>query len=379
MNIKKLIPLIINSLDTINTKSVTKDIKVINKLSDTPLKVKELQKVIRAELKKKKQQNKLINKNNPLEITSSKALLKTNFDKEWIIKDLLPADGLTILSGRPGNFKTWVTLYFAICISEGSSVFGVFKTKKANVLIIDEEDSGVLIKDRLEKLGIKKETEINLSIMIGFKADNEEKMNVLIKEIQKRNIKVVIIDSLIRIHSGDENSAKDMANLFTQISRLKKAGVTVLINHHHRKSQNNQDSDSQSMRGSVDILAALDCHMMINKKDNDLIIKQTKNRYQPEIKPFTITPTKTDNGINFDYKEGCQENIQERNNNIEVVLSLISKQEKPIAQDELAKELEGVIGKNKLWEILKTLEETKKISPIVKEKNKKYYIRNPAF
>lgn len=380
MDIKKIIPIIISSLNTTDTKEVLRYIKALNKENKNPLKVKELKIVIRSEFKKKKYEDKLTNKNNPLEITSSKSLLKSNFDKEWIIKDLLPAGCLTILSGRPGSFKTWMTLYFALCISDGSPVFGVFQTKKTRVLIIDEEDSGVLIKDRLKKLGIKAETEISLSIMTGFKADSEEKMDILIREVKKRKIGVVIIDSLIRIHSGDENSAKDMANLFTQISRLKKAGVTVLINHHHRKSQNSQDSDSQSMRGSVDILAALDCHMMINRNGDDLTIKQTKNRYQPEIKPFVVTPVTRGDNIEFDFKESYQNNTKQKiNENAEDVLTLISQQKIPIAQVELAKLFKGTIGENKLWTILKELEESKKIQLIVKDKNKKYYTSQSAF
>lgn len=380
MDIEKIIPLIINSLNIPDAEQSLKYAKALNKESVKPLKIKELKKIIRGEFKKKKQQDKLANKNNPLEITSSKALLKTNLNKDWVIQDLLPSGCLTILSGRPGNFKTWLTIYFAICISEGISVFGVFPTKKSKVLIIDEEDSGALIKDRLIKLGIKDKTEISLSIMTGFKADNEERMNILIQEIKRRGISVVIIDSLIRIHSGDENSAKDMANLFTQISRLKKIGITVLINHHHRKSQNNQDSDNQSMRGSVDILAALDCHMMINRKGDDLIITQTKNRYKPEIKPFIITPTNEENNIIFNYKEDYKNNVQIKvSENAQNVLTAILQQEKPIAQTELAKQFKGAIGENKLWTILKELEESKKIQLIIKDKKKKYYIRNPAF
>lgn len=382
MNINEIAFSLIELLDTTDQKEILKYLKSINQVSDTPLKVKDLKMIIRLEVKKHKAENRIATKNNPLEIVSSNYLLSSDFKTEWIIQDILPKGSVSILSARPGRFKTWLTLYFAICISRGEDVFGRFSTKKVKVLIINEEDSNVLIKERLVKLGINNSTEIYFSIMTGFKADNEENMNTLIKEIKRLKIGVVIIDSLVRIHSGDENSAKDMSNLFCQITRLKKLGITVLINHHHRKSQNGQDNDSQAMRGSVDILAALDCHMMINKDGDDLIISQTKNRYKPEIPKFKISFEEENNRMKFVFKEYVNGSggVQNKNEiNKETILSFIEQQEEPITQDIIFQKFQGSIGRNQILLILKTLKNEQTIDTITKDRNRKLYVKHSVF
>lgn len=382
MDIKEITSTLISLLKTADQKTILKYIKAINYVSDSPLKAKDLKNIVRAEIKKNKIETRLTNKNNPLEIVSSNYLLNSDFKTEWIIQDLLPKGSLSILSARPGRFKTWLTLYFAICISQGKSIFDMFPVKKAKVLIINEEDSNILIKERLIALGLDKKTEISFSVMTGFKADNDENIDTLIKEIKRLKVEVVIIDSLVRIHSGDENSAKDMSNLFCKLSRLKKLGITVLINHHHRKSQNGQDNDSQSMRGSVDILAALDCHMMINKDGDDLKITQTKNRYRPEVPPFKISFTKEGLRMEFVFKEyinGSNVIIEKQEKNKEAVLSFLEQKTEPITQDEVFQEFQGSVGKNALLSILKSLKNEQRIKMITKDKNRKLYIKNSVF
>lgn len=382
MNIKKAISMIVNLEETTDFKTIIKYLKELNKITTNSLKMGEIRRLTRQEINKRKRLFKLNAKHNPLKIQSAKELLKSNLHQEWIIQDILPEGSISIISAKPGSFKTWLTLYFAMCISKGESVFGIFNVRKARVLIIDEEDSCVLIKDRLIKLGDNGNTDINLSIMNGFRADNEEKMQILMDELTRRKIKVLIMDSLVRIHSGDENSAKDMSSLFRKISMLKERGITVLITHHHRKSQGNQNYDNQEMRGSVDILAALDCHMMIKKDGEDLKIKQTKNRYMPEIPPFKISFTKEDERMSFIFKGYSNESntlLDKQDKNKEAVLSFINQKNEPITQDVIYQEFQGSIGKNNLLTILKDLEQKQKIKIIKENKNRKLYIKSSIF
>lgn len=382
MDIKKAIPSIIDLEDTTDFKKILRYLKGLNKETDHPLRTKELRRLIKNELRQRKQSEKTSLEHNPFNIQSSKSLIKSNIQQDWIIQDILAKGSITILSAKPGSFKTWLTMYFAMCIYKGESVFGVFETKKAGVLIIDEEDSAALIKDRLIKLGADKNLNINFSIMTGFKADNKEKMQVLEQELVKRKISVLIIDSLVRIHSGDENSAKDMSSLFRKISWLKKNGITVLINHHHRKGQNSQSVDNQVMRGSVDILAALDCHMMITKEGNDLILTQSKNRYKPEIKKFIVSPVQHDDKLSFVFKgyvDGQNEQDNKKLSRQDAIVSFIQASESAVTQDDLSKKFEGIIGKNALLETLKDLEKDNKIKVITENKNRKLYTKGSVF
>ncbi len=353
-------------------------LKSLNRICEDKMKSKELNKLIRNEFKKNKHLKDDTSNEGPLNIISSKTLMKSNIKLEWIINGLLPKGSLVILSGRPGSFKTWTTLHIAISISQGSPVFNHFETKKNRVLIIDEEDSKVIIKNRFELLGIHKDTDINLSILSGFKIDNEEHLDLLIKEIKNRKIGVIIIDSLIRIHSGDENSARDMSKVNNQLKKLVGMGIAIIINHHNRKSQNNKDDDNQAMRGSIDILAGIDSHLMIHKSSNELIIKQSKNRFNEEKKSFSVKVLKNDNNIKLQYdKEYSDNQITNKNNVHEMeILNYISNQKIIISQSQIFNYFNGKIGKNKILTLLETLINKNQIKRITKEHGKKYYLKS---
>ena len=65
-------------------------------------------------------------------------------------------------------------------------------------------------------------------------------------------------------------------------------GITVLITHHNRKPGTSKGSTRYEMRGSSDILAAVDCHIAL-KRDGDLVtVEQTKQRYAKELPAFDV-------------------------------------------------------------------------------------------
>ena len=98
----------------------------------------------------------------------------------------------------------------------------------------------------------------------------------------------MIFDSLVRIYSGDENSSREIEQLFRNMIKLTNMGLTVIITHHHRKQQFGQ-TDRSPMRGSSDILAAVDCHIKVERKSNNHIkIIQDKVRVSEETLPFGV-------------------------------------------------------------------------------------------
>jgi predicted transcriptional regulator len=120
---------------------------------------------------------------------------------------------------------------------------------------------------------------------------SETYVNELLEWCEGNNTGLVIMDSLVRMHDGEENSARDIAKIFGLMRRLTSAGITLLIAHHNRKPGANGDGGSEQMRGSSDILAAIDCHIAVRRprKDEYLTMEQTKNRYATEIDPIELS------------------------------------------------------------------------------------------
>lgn len=94
---------------------------------------------------------------------------------------------------------------------------------------------------------------------------------------------VLIIDSMIRFHSADENSATQMAPVMASLRELATVGASVVVLHHKPKSE------TSSYRGSSDIVAGADAAFALVKRDGLLELRTIKNRFavetRVEIKP----------------------------------------------------------------------------------------------
>ena len=257
-------------------------------------------------------------------------ILSTDFGaEEWFVEFLVSKQGMTALSGNPGDFKTWVTIHIALCVARGLAVFGKFNVTQGAVLIIDEEDHIRLLKKRLELLGAKETDNIYYLSQSGIKVDTEEARNMLVDLVKEKDIKLVILDSLVRVHGQEENDAKGMAKVFSSLQKVIIAGASILFTHHHRKQVGYGNSNlGQSMRGSSDILAAVDCHITIEKKkdeENRLIIRQTKLRQAELLLPFEISILKGEFGPSgFEYVGDFDERRMKAEEVSSVVVSLLS-------------------------------------------------------
>ena len=219
--------------------------------------------------------------------------------EKWLINELIPDGCVSIISGESRSFKTWILLHMIKRVADGGLVFGKFQANKNSIMLVEEDDKPRTIKDRVTILDYKKSNRVHLWINSGFKIEDD--IEDLVMYIKKHKIKVVIFDSLIRIHRGDENVSKDIAQLFSEMIRLTNMGLTVIITHHHRKAQFGQ-KDRSPLRGSTDILSAVDCHLIVERQSkNNVKIIQNKVRISEEIPPFGVNII-SDNKSNIEFE-----------------------------------------------------------------------------
>lgn len=265
---------------------------------------------------------------NPFAITTSELIKKTFPENGWVVESLVPTDSITVISGQPSSYKTWIALHISQAVSEENAVFGVFKTNKNRVLMIDEESGERWIQQRLLKLGIKSEN-IFIKSKEGFRL-TDKSVDELLEFTTKENIGLVIFDSFVRVHTArDENDSVQMANVFRLLQRITKNGLSVILTHHHRKQDLSKVSNlSQEMRGSSDILAAIDCHLAINRKGDYLIIKQTKLRQDEEIPAFKVNIISEDNELKLEYG-GISENTVSKKDTVKSeIIEILTKEGK---------------------------------------------------
>lgn len=212
------------------------------------------------------------------EIFSAYDLLHSDMpEPEWIIEPLIPSDGVTAIIGKQTSCKSFVALYIAFCCASGQS-FLEFPTKKCRVLYIDEENNKPELKRRLKlleegmSLGESLKS-IGLRVFQGLTL-NKDGRQKLEKIIAKHNPGLIIIDSLIRVFDGEENSAKDTKKVFDCIKGLKPA---FLILHHTRKS-NAKRTNINDARGSGELQASPSSLLILNRCGETLVLSHEKSR-----------------------------------------------------------------------------------------------------
>lgn len=306
---------------------------------------------------------------------SLEVLMEKNFPpNQWIVDGLIPSQSITILSGAPTSCKTWIMLEIATCVAQGGDLFDHFPTEQTGVLIIDEESGERLLQDRFHTLRTLKNLPIYCLSMCGRKI-SASYVEEIIKWCQENEVGLIMIDSLVRIHDGDENAARDIAKVFGLIRKFTAANLSVLIAHHNRKS-NSRDIGPQQMRGSSDILASIDCQIAVNRphKNELLTMEQTKCRIAPEMPLLEIKFNQYDDYSEFEFL-GQKDVINKRLAFRNTLLDIISNNE-GLSQTDISNALEKM-GKKKnpktIRSILEVMELEKIISSSHGPKNSKLY------
>jgi predicted transcriptional regulator len=257
-------------------------------------------------------------------LTLEDLLAKEFSDDIWLIDNLIPINGTTVLSALPGSFKTWLLLDIAKCVASGESLFGEFNAKQKGVLIIDEENGERVLQQRFLKLGVAADLPIYYLSDIGFKITSDSVQDI-VEFCQDLEIGLVTFDSLVRIHEANENDAKEMAEVFHLIRQLNKQDVTVLLTHHNRKPSGGGGNPAHEMRGSSDILAALDCHLALTRRDGkDLLLTQTKVRLAEELPPLELEIISDDNSVSIKYVGSMKPSETKREMAKQAIIEMLS-------------------------------------------------------
>lgn len=222
-------------------------------------------------------------------------------EQEYVVDRLIPASSITIISGQSRSFKTYTLLEIALSCAKGTPLFGEFNTQQTGVLIIDEENGERLLQKRLKQLDAEDNLPIFISSFGGFHLDDTHIDHVLEFCIEK-NIQLIVIDALIRVHSADENSAREMSKVFQKLRKFTKHNIAILVTQHHRKMGTMSMGAGNEMRGSSDILAAIDSHVGVARKEKFyLTFSQEKQRYDVELDPFQVKVNIDEDSFSFEY------------------------------------------------------------------------------
>ena len=292
----------------------------------------------------------------------------------YLIEPILIEKTLVILSAYAGTYKSLLSLFIAFSAITGQKLFDFFNISKCgSVLIIDEENPGSFLKERLIKIGFTNGMPISFLHFQKVKLDRLECFKELIQIIKDLKRTLIIFDSLIRFHNAKENETSEMALVMEKLRDIVNLGTTVLIIHHHRKGAGDR---KELLRGSSDILGGVNMHLSIEEKGDSLILSSPKTR----TKPFDLIRLKLDaieNSLAFRY-------IGKEINENQIIINEITdilKDDHNLSVKEILEELKNKdyeIGQNRLREILQGAT-GKELTETTGDRGKKLYSLNSTF
>jgi hypothetical protein len=209
----------------------------------------------------------------------------------WASYGFVPFPGLVAVSGRPGSFKTFFSLFMARKIALGEATFsdisvpvGHNETGKASpVLFIEDENSMNLMKERMELMrGGSPVGGLYYAIQDGFKISDDAAREEIIGFCVDKGIKVVFMDPFSSVAGvADENSNAEVSRVM-DLLRLEfvKRDISVVFIHHPSKG----DDGGTNLRGAGDILGKCDVHVSLEREDPDdnentnIVVKFAKMR-----------------------------------------------------------------------------------------------------
>jgi archaellum biogenesis ATPase FlaH len=212
---------------------------------------------------------------------------------EWLIDGLIPLGSLNLITSESGTGKTWVAYAIAGAVARGEAFAGL-AVKQRPVLYLDGENPLCVAKQRLWDLGIAETPD--LRVWGGWVDDPPHGPgSALLRDYARQHRPLLIWDSLVQFHDGDEQSAKETRAFMKHFRQLAHAGATILILHHTGKT-----ATSQEYRGSSDIKAAVDMAYLLETEStlmgriHRLTLRNFKSRFAPE----------KDFGLEFVHRQG---------------------------------------------------------------------------
>jgi hypothetical protein len=114
----------------------------------------------------------------------------------------------------------------------------------------------------------------------SLKLDSTEDRVGLEELLRLRQPRLLILDPLVRLHSGAESSSSHMSELFGYLRQLcRRYELAIVVTHHLAKSRTGGVSQpGHAMRGSGDVHAAYDHGAMLTRQEDGSVLLSLEHR-----------------------------------------------------------------------------------------------------
>jgi len=208
----------------------------------------------------------------------------------WLIDKIWLDQSHGIVAGEPKTFKSTVVLDMAISVASGKSLWGEFEVHNPGpVIIVQNENSNWIMKDRIEKIIKHKglagsveeinDRELNVEFppTLPIEFLNNEGYNFadpLDRELFEEFIAevepvLVVFDPLYLMFDGDLNSAQDLGPVLRWLLGLKEHYRTAVMVIHHWNKNGANSRGGQRMLGSTTLHGWTESALYMGRLEED--------------------------------------------------------------------------------------------------------------
>ncbi len=226
----------------------------------------------------------------------------------YLVEETIVQGSLGVLYASPGAGKTFLAIDLACCVASGRMWHGKEVIQGVVLYVAAEGLSGM--GPRIDAWcggSVPADSPLHcylfvLKGMLDLLADDEpEALLGLIDEMDQRPA-FVVLDTLARCHTGDENSTQDMGRIVRACDALRSLGMTILLVHHSGKN-------SEQERGSSALRGAADCILKLGRNEDDhLVLSNEKQKEGPRAKEmvFWLDPVTLDRLVDGEHPTSCR-------------------------------------------------------------------------
>lgn len=211
---------------------------------------------------------------------------------EYLVEDLIPQQGICLLSAQPKTGKTFLAMAIGLAVSAGKRFEGITPCSTPRSVFYALEEGGAW--ENANRMRVVAQGRVPSNSFMSFrpsiKLTDAASAKDLLETVKKINPGLVVLDPFFRMINGNENDAEVVNKALNVVYQIRKAtDASVLILTHCRKGANSEDPDDD-IRGSGVLSGSYDAHIALRWKTrkiermrDDYIAVTVKGREQLEM------------------------------------------------------------------------------------------------
>lgn len=214
-------------------------------------------------------------------------------EQPWLIESVWAAQGVGLIGGSAKTGKTWLSLDLAVSTASGTAALGLFPVPAAGpVLVYPAEDRPGAVRTRIESLCRTRGVSLSGLPLHVVTAESlrldEDKDKAGLEDLLARiRPSLLLLDPLVRLHGGDENSASHIAPLLGYLRVLQRRfSVAIIVTHHISKRAHVHPG--QALRGSSDLHAWGDSNLYLSRQKNGTTLLTVEHRFASAPDPLSV-------------------------------------------------------------------------------------------